>query len=213
MPEELFIHQSGACLLGEKGQTLAELKEGVSRSARRRMTANALMIHYALKDMDLSSFRTVVYQTEYSELRTLEQYVDGFPEPSPLKFQASIHPSGVEQVFIAAQCPIERFFPLADSSAPLAGIQCLDIAGGEGLVIFAEESGTWLLEIGLASSVSFAAALSLSRSEENAIGRLEWEKDSIALPGEDLGSFTRAVQERRPWHSQQSEARLSLEWR
>ncbi|MGE9290439.1 MAG: hypothetical protein ACQKBT_05595 [Puniceicoccales bacterium] len=213
MPEELFIHQSGACLLGEKGQEISDLKEGVSRSARRRMTANALMIHYALREMDLSTFRTVVYQTEYSELRTLEQYVDGFPEPSPLRFQASIHPSGLEQVFIAAQCPIERFFPLADANSPLAAIQCLDIAGGEGLIVFAEESGTWLLEAGLASAFSFAAALSLSRSEENAIGRLQWSKDSIALPGENIIAFTRAIQDRTPWTSRQTEAKLTLEWR
>ena len=212
MPE-VYIHHAGACVLGcEDGPEINDLKAAVSRSARRRMTRTALMIHHSLGDIDLSKFDTIVYQTAYSEVQTVEKYIDGFPHPSPLQFQVSIHPSGAEQVLIDRKCSVRQFYPLADLGAPLPALRCLSRLGGEGLLIFAEEEGSWLAEKGLASESSFAASLSVSPLRDGAIGRIHW-RDRFGCPSEeDTFSFVQAIRKRRPLSLRSDRFELNLEW-
>lgn len=160
---------------------LAALKSQLPRSAARRMSATGILVSGVVPpDSATARCPAVVYATRYGETVALEKYLGSLPEASPLLFQTSIHPSAVEQVWIARQQPIAEFLPLTATTAQdhlllAAAIQQVFLCTSpETALIVAEERGTWLTEMGLASDCGFAASLQLSHSAEGALGRLQW---------------------------------------
>lgn len=154
--------------------TRERLKDRFPRGSTRRMTQLGLLIGTALDDLSPESNDTVVYASAYGESRALEGYLDSFPSVSPTLFQTSIHPSAVQQALINRQLPIAEFFPLtgrahlvvhAFQTALLSAAPRVLLCGGE-------ERGTWLLDRGIASDRTFALALALTSSPENALARI-----------------------------------------
>jgi hypothetical protein len=138
------------------------------------MTTLGLLAGNALAHLGPTQDDAVVYATGYAESRTLEGFLDSFPAPSPTLFQTSIHPSAVQQLMIARQCPVREFLPL--SGGALLGFHALRAAylapAPRVLLCGGEERGTWLLEHGLASDRTFAFAAELRQERgEGAIGR------------------------------------------
>src|SRR5438477_267499 len=89
------------------------LREKFPRAALRRMTHLGMLIGSSLDAVALTPDDALVYATTYAETRALEDFLTSFPAASPLLFQTSIHPGGVQQVLIGRQQPIARLWPLA----------------------------------------------------------------------------------------------------
>jgi len=145
-------------------------REGLPRNAVRRMSRLALLCARVLREMPYDPETAVVYASGMSEARNLEDYLDSFPEPSPTRFQASVHPAGAQQALIALERPVREFYPLVgDTNLFDQALQTAALAESKEVVLVAgEEKGTWLLDLGLAEARSFAFALHLSRRSEEA---------------------------------------------
>src|SRR3954463_12195588 len=89
------------------------LREKFPRSALRRMTHLGLLLGSSLEEIALTPADALVYASTFAETRALEDFLASFPSASPLLFQTSIHPGGIQQVLIGRQQPIARLWPLA----------------------------------------------------------------------------------------------------
>lgn len=155
--------------------TRERLKAAFPPGAARRMTLLGMMIGSTLPRPGPEQDDTVVYSSIYGESPTMEQFLDGFPTPSPTLFQTSIHPSGVQQTLIGRGCSVREFVPLtgggelvahAALAALLAPAERVWWCGGD-------ERGSWLRENGAASERSFAFTLALTRTETaDTLGRI-----------------------------------------
>jgi hypothetical protein len=190
------------------------------RASLRRMTHLGLLLGATLDGVDLGAEDAVVYATTFAETRALEDFLGSFPAASPLSFQTSIHPGGVQQVLIGRQRPIARLWPLAGRArlveqalltALLESARRVVLCGGE-------ERGTWLLECGMASERAFAFAFELSSEPTGAIARVRLagsEGGTPALPDEPcplLPDFVDALAERRPLAWRGAGGAWSIDW-
>lgn len=172
------------------------LADKFPRTALRRMTHLGLLLGSTLDGAGLGPDDALVYASSYAETRALEDFLTGFPAASPLLFQTSIHPGGVQQVLIGRQQPIARLWPIAGRkrlveqallTALLDPAPRVVIAGGE-------ERGTWLLEQKMASDRAFAFALALTREPAGALGRVVLTPGPVAdEPCPTLENFTAAI--------------------
>lgn len=202
---ERFLHHVRVELPGNE-ETAAtarvRLAEKFPRTALRRMTHLGLLLGSTLDGAPLGPDDALVFASTYAETRALEDFLASFPSASPLLFQTSIHPGGVQQVLIGRQQPIARLWPLAGQArlveqallaALLEPAARVAVAGGE-------ERGTWLLEHRMASPRAFAFAAILTRDAAGAIGRVaftpERGADDDACP--TLENFAEALANRRP---------------
>ncbi len=163
------------------------------RTALRRMTHLGLLLGSSLDGVVLTPEDALVYATTYAETRALEDFLLSFPAASPLLFQTSIHPGGVQQVLIGRQQPLARLWPLAGRARLVE--QALQTAllepAARVALVGGEERGTWMLEQGVASSRSFAFAALLTAEASGAVGRIAFvsgrdEKDELCPSLEDL---------------------------
>ena len=194
----------------------ARLADKFPRTALRRMTHLGLLLGSTLEGAGLGPDDALVYASTFAETRALEDFLQSFPGASPLLFQTSIHPGGVQQVLIGRQQPIARLWPLAGRqrlveqallTALLESAPRVALAGGE-------ERGSWLLEHRMASDRSFAFAAVLTREAAGAAGRVAFtpgaETDS-ACP--TLENFTTALAGRQPLRWSGGGGTWSLDWR
>ena len=124
------------------------LAEKFPRTALRRMTHVGLLIGSVLDGAPLKSEDALVYATTYAETRALEDFLTSFPAASPLLFQTSIHPGGIQQVLIGRQQPIARLWPLAGRARLVehALLTALMEPAARVALVGAEERGSWMLE-------------------------------------------------------------------
>ena len=194
----------------------ARLADKFPRTALRRMTHLGLLLGSTLEGAGLGPDDALVYASTFAETRALEDFLQSFPGASPLLFQTSIHPGGVQQVLIGRQQPIARLWPLAGRqrlveqallTALLEPAPRVALAGGE-------ERGSWLLEHRMASDRSFAFAAVLTREAAGAAGRVAFspgaETDS-ACP--TLENFTTALAGLQPLRWSGGGGTWSLDWR
>lgn len=206
-------------------ESLAPLKTAVPKSAVRRMTQLGLQVAHVLAERPPHADEPLIYVSRFAETRTLEQYLASFPQPSPMLFQASIHPSAVEQALIAWGRPLCELHPLIGRPALAASaLQTLFRCLQPGVpppspncahLVLGEEAGSWLAEAGIASDRSFAAALVFSSDPNGALATLSWEPNGTAPgePTEDLTGLFEALQTRRTWHlSQPGFGDFALHW-
>lgn len=196
---------------------IKELKQQFPALVSRRLTRMALMIAACLKDQVIAADATVIYATTFSETNCLEKYLESFPTPSPLMFQNSIHPSGMEQVLIARKQPVEEFFCYAGDTHILhsALIAAFTSDQPEQWLVAAEERGTWLTERGFASEQNFAWALRLNQDSEGALARMEWTPDTQTPATSPLSTldFLNLLLERRDRQLQtESLGTVTLQW-
>jgi hypothetical protein len=175
------------------------------RTALRRMTHLGLLLGSTLDGLELGADDALVYASTFAETRALEDFLSSFPQASPLLFQTSIHPGGVQQVLIGRQKPIARLWPMAGGArlveqalltALMEPAARVALAGGE-------ERGTWLLEHNIASARAFAFGLLLTRESAGALGRIAFTPAEVGddrCPG--LEQFAEALANRQPlgWH-------------
>lgn len=170
------------------------------RPALRRMTHLGLLVGSVLDGIALGPDDAVVYASTFAETRALEDFLASFPAASPLLFQTSIHPGGVQQVLIGRQQPVARLWPLAGrtrlveqalTSALLEFAPRVALIGGE-------ECGTWMLAHGMASATAFAFAAFITRDPAGAMGRVAFIPGAeCEHPCPTLPEFAQALADRR----------------
>lgn len=176
---ERYVHRLRV-ELPASGETAAEARVRFAatfpRTALRRMTHLGMLLGGTLDGLALGADDAVVYATTYAEARALEDFLTSFPAASPLLFQTSIHPGGVQQVLIGRQQPVPRLWPLAGRrrlvehalmTALLEPARRVVLVGGE-------ERGSWMLEHGVASARAFAFALELTAEPAGALARIAY---------------------------------------
>ncbi len=178
----------------------SRLAEKFPRTALRRMTHLGLLVGSALDGAPLGPDDALVYATTFAETRALEDFLASFPAASPLLFQTSIHPGGVQQVLIGRQQSLARLWPLAGRArlveqALLAAL--LEPAPRVALV-GGEERGTWMLDHGMAAARPFAFATILTREPAGALGRMAFAPGSggagiLPVIGQTHGQDARAT--------------------
>jgi hypothetical protein len=205
---ERFVHQLRVELpVPDETAAVARVRlaDRFPRTALRRMTHLGLLIGSTLDGVPLEPEDALVFASTFSETRALEDLLLGFPAASPLLFQTSIHPGGVQQVLIGRQQPIARLWPLAGRTRLVeqALLTALIEPALRVALVGAEERGTWMLEHNMASSRSFAFAAILTREPSGAAARLAFTPGTAtdeACP--TLEDFTQALSGRRAlaWH-------------
>lgn len=169
-----------------------EFKTGFPPLAARRMTRLALLIGKCLNGISIQPDDSVIYATTFSETMCLEAYLDSFPNPSPLMFQNSIHPSGLEQVLIARQMPVSEFLPFAGRRHVMhaALIAACTTDKARQWVVASEEQGTWLTEKECGSPTDFAFCIGASDDPQGAIGKITWDPEASQARPDDLLSLS-----------------------
>ncbi len=191
------------------------LADKFPRPALRRMTHLGLLIGSALDGAPLGPEDALVYASTFAETRALEDFLLSFPVASPLLFQTSIHPGGVQQVLIGRQQPIARLWPLAGRTRLVeqALLTALIEPAPRVALVGGEERGTWMLEHNMASTKSFAFAAILTREPADAAGRVAFtpgpQTDAVCPT---LENFTQALVGRRPLHWHGAGGAWTLAW-
>lgn len=164
------------CPIHEAEESFAKVLETFPKRQTRRMSRLGILVAHVLKNAALTNC-PLVYATRYTETRALEKYLDSFPDASPTQFQTSIHPGGIEQALILAQQAICEIIPLAGGThLVMSALQNVFLSEAEEVfLIGGEETGTWLLDFGLASDIAFAFAASFSKTPGNSSVSLKWE--------------------------------------
>lgn len=154
------------------------------RGAARRMTHLGMLLGAALEGLAVTEEDAVVYATTFAETRALEDFLASFPAASPLLFQTSIHPGGIQQVLIGRQQPVTRLWPLAGRSRLVeqALLTALLEPAARVVLVGGEERGTWLLEQKLANDRAFAFALLLTHEAAGSLGRVTLDVTAGAGP-------------------------------
>lgn len=145
-------------------ERFGQLKSALPSRTARRMSRLGLMLSHLIEEIGVDAETLVLYASAFGEGRTLETYLSSFPQASPLGFQSSIHPGGVEQALIFRQQPVREFFPItASESLPLALFRTLEQCphAKRVLLLGGEEHASWLTQKALAAGDNFAFALLL----------------------------------------------------
>ena len=191
------------------------LADKFPRTALRRMTHLGLLLGATLDGAALGPDDALVYASTFAETRALEEFLSSFPAASPLLFQTSIHPGGVQQVLIGRQQPIARLWPLAGCSRLVeqALLTALLEPASRVAIVGGEERGTWMLDHHMAAERSFAFAAILTREAAGAVGRISL---APAAPpdgaGPTLENFARALAVRQPLTWQSGAGTWAVEW-
>jgi hypothetical protein len=191
------------------------LADKFPRTALRRMTHLGMLVGSALDGTPVGPDDAVVYASTYAEARALEDYLASFPAASPLWFQASIHPSAVQQVLIGRQQPVARLWPLAGRTRLVeqALLTALLEPADKVALVGGGECGTWLTKYGLAAERPFAFATVLTHQTEDANGRIGFtagmESDEA---GPTLEDFALALEERRALRWRGAGGVWELQW-
>lgn len=191
------------------------LADKFPRTALRRMTHLGLLIGSALEGTPLGPADALVYASTFAETRALEDFLASFPAASPLLFQTSIHPGGVQQVLIGRQQPVARLWPLAGRTRLVeqALLTALLEPAARVALIGGEERGTWMLEHDMASGRAFAFAVLLTREPTGAAGRVTFtpgEATDEACP--TLEKFALALAARSPLRWPGAGGTWMVEW-
>lgn len=198
---------------------LKELKANFPPRTSRRMTKLALLIGECVKGFPLAEADTLIYTTTFSESICLENYLASFPTPSPLGFQNSIHPSGLEQVLIAKSQPVSEFLSFAGRAHVMhSAITAACMSDNQNQwIIGAEEKGNWLTEKKYASEADFAFCIGLNQDPVGATGSISWDPDvsdfSDASHSLTTETFFSLVLNKKSWRSYcESLGEIVIEW-
>jgi len=205
---EKFIHPPRVERPGATEDATAarrRLADKFPRTALRRMTHLGLLLGSVLEGEALAPGDALVYASTFAETRALEDFLKSFPAASPLLFQTSIHPGGIQQVLIGRQQPVARLWPLAGRARLVeqALLTVLLEPAARTVLTGGEERGSWMLDLDMAAARPFAFAFVASREPAGAIGRISFEPGDFSdEPCPVLEKFVDALAGRR-----------SLEWR
>jgi len=133
----------------------SRLPSTINRRGARRMTHLGTLIARVLDPESIDLDSTLVYGSTYAG-----------------SFQSSIHPSAVQQVFVASRASVNEFIPLCGGPYLVASMfnTAFCARTARTLLVGAEERGEWMLDLGLASAESWAWCIELSQEAEGALG-------------------------------------------
>lgn len=200
------------------------LKPKFPPGATRRMTLLGMMVGATLRELPVSGDESIVYTSMFGESPSLEAFLEGFPNFSPLLFQTSIHPSAVQQNFLGAQRSVRELLPMAGRPGLTVQAALAASISPAAHVIWCggDERGTWLREAGVASERSFAFALKLARARTSetvarlALRQTEAPADGPAAATTDalpLPEWFDLVHTRTSWHGYAGCGwQLELQW-
>jgi hypothetical protein len=197
---------AAACIPAYKGNLAPELRQalgtGMPKPLLRRMSDSDLLMATVLGQMQPGTHDALVSLSTYAQPRTVEEFIDSFPSPSPLRFQKSVHPASVQQHCVALQKPLASFIPLAGLGLSVIHAIRTALCRPEDVVILAgaEETGTWTLPLGACSETGFAFALKLCLSVGDgqvSLGSVEWDTKVDANEGLSTSAALHAAIERR----------------
>jgi hypothetical protein len=218
-----FVHQlkvERPAVTEAAAEARERLRDKFPRSALRRMTHLGMLLGSSLDGLLAAPDDALVYVSTFAETRALEDFLASFPAASPMLFQTSIHPGGIQQVLIGRQQPIARLWPLAGRQRAVEQALLIALLEPAVRVILAggEERGTWLLEQNMASDRAFAFGALLTRESAGATGRISFAAASAdgSAPMDDpcpaLDSFAEALAERRPLAWRSGAGHWKLDW-
>lgn len=191
------------------------LADKFPRTAVRRMTHLGLLTGVVLENVPVTPDDAIVYASTFAETRALEEFLTSFPAASPLLFQTSIHPGGVQQILIGRQQPIARLWPLAGRARLVehALLTALLEPATQVILLGGEERGSWMLDHHMAASRAFAFAVVLRRDSTGAVGRVSFNPhDRSDDPCPSLEDFSRALAERQLLNWSGSGGMIDLCW-
>lgn len=176
-PADLYLHRR--LWLDGSGETAAEgrtrLPDGFPKASARRLSHLATLLARVLEQLDRQPGDALVFASRYAETRSLEAYLDSFPNPSPTLFQTSVHPGPVQGSCVPRQREVGEFWPVT-GGVDLAA-QALQIAAScsarRVVLVAGEEQGGWLASLGLASPTAWAAGFDLRHEADGALGVLQ----------------------------------------
>jgi hypothetical protein len=215
---ERFLHHLRVELPAADETVIAartRLADKFPRTALRRMTHLGLLVGSALDGAPLGPDDALVYASTFAETRALEDFLQSFPAASPLLFQTSIHPGGVQQVLIGRQQPVARLWPLASRTRLIeqALLTALLEPAPRVAMVGGEERGTWMLEHDMAAPRPFAFATVLTRERTGAVARAAFSPGlADDKPCPSLEDFATALVERRPLGWCGAGGAWTLEW-
>ena len=181
-----FITKAGtvAEYTGGMGAELrATLSRHLPRASVRRFSDCGLQTSFLLHELCPGVDDPLVYVSTFAESRSLEEFIDGFPVPSPAKFQRSIHPGAVQQARVTDAAPIRTFIPIAgkDGISIIAVRTALTLGAPLVFLTGGEECGTWSVPIKVGSETGFAFGLKLEREPApgtEVLGTLGWTPEA-----------------------------------
>ncbi len=191
------------------------LADRFPRTALRRMTHLGLLVGAAIEGLPLAEEDALVYATTFAETRALEDYLASFPTASPLLFQTSIHPGGIQQVLIGRRQAIARLWPLAGRARLVeqALLTALLEPAARVAVVGGEERGTWMLDHDMAAPRPFAFGFLLTQEAEGALGRVTRTPGGAAeQPCPELEALAGALQARSPLRWSGGGAEWTVAW-
>ena len=191
------------------------LADKFPRTALRRMTHLGLLTGVVLEKVPLSPDDAIVYASTFAETRALEEFLTSFPAASPLLFQTSIHPGGVQQILIGRQQPVNRLWPLAGRARLVeqALLTALMEPAAQVVLLGGEERGSWMLDHQMAAPRAFAFALVLTRNSDGAVGQISFNPDeSLDDACPSLEDFSHILAERQSLSWSGSGGGWNLRW-
>jgi hypothetical protein len=201
-------HITKACTLarhsgGIGAQERAALSQHLPKAAIRRFSDSGLEVSALLHELAPGTDEPLIYVSTFAESRSLEEFIDGFPVPSPARFQRSIHPGAVQQACVVDAAPIRTFIPIAgqDGISIVAVRAALTLGAPSAILAGAEECGTWSVAIHAGSETGFAFALRLERAPSagtESLGTLSWASEGAAGTDASLSALHAAIAARTP---------------
>jgi hypothetical protein len=202
-------------------QLRAELSAHLPKLCIRRFSESGLQMARVLHELALGTDTPLVAVSSYAETRSLEEFIDGFPTPSPARFQRSVQPSCVQQTRVVDNAPLRTFIPLAGQDGVIVAAvrTALTLDTPSTCLAGVEESGTWSVPIETGSPFGFAFGLIVEREPsdpESVLGTLRWEPVAGAPDSgpDTVPSFHEALRERKPLVlSHPDMGRIELSWK
>ena len=201
------------------GETATEarlrLGEKFPRGAVRRMTHLGMLLGSALDGIAVQPEDAIVYATTFAETRALEDFLSSFPTASPLLFQTSIHPGGLQQVLIGRQQSVARLWPLAGRARLVEhALQTALLEPAERVILTGgEERGTWMEQHQMAAPRAFAFSAILNRTAAESVGRVGFtpgHEDEEDCPSLEAWAQALATRTELGWRG--AGGQWTLEW-
>jgi hypothetical protein len=198
----------------------SQLAAHLPKLAVRKFSESGLLASAALHSLCLGMEEPLVSVSTFAEGRSLEDFIDSFPTPSPARFQRSVHPGAVQQARVASNTPLRTYVPIAgrEGVAIVAIRTLLTIAGPSACFLASEECGTWSVGIKAGSDIGFAFALRVEEegTSNPVLGTIQWtpEFHSGAPLDASLPTLYRAVLSKRSYEAAHPDmGRVQIEWK
>ncbi|WP_309387035.1 hypothetical protein [Cerasicoccus frondis] len=165
-------------------ETRKKLRKNFKPLAARRLTTLPLLLGELTQSAAPQPTDEWVFASEFGGSISLENYLNSFPNPSPLHFQNSIQPGPIDLVNVARGQAANQLTPIVGGehllgdallTAMISPAKTVHLVGGE-------EFTAWAATHGLGADDSFGFYLKICPSEESAVAELTLEPQAGDTP-------------------------------